>query len=403
MKKLLSVLAAGVLAFGMIGCSGDLHDDEVSTIDISNGLYLVGSMQGWDIKTGLPSENSADVPGALEIAFTADASKMEFKFIPTLGAWDGQIAGDKIVGGEMPTGCTYESADDGFGGFNAVLDGFEAKANYKMIIEPTIEGTLKVSVKSNVPPTPFYLQNYFIRSGVYEAEWKPTLDSSLNYVSTDVPKGEVYYENDFKYTEGTFNGFQIAKADWDDGRYGFATDTDVTVDGDYVEILSGNDKNGLMKTLKNGFSYKICVKTTPDEKVYVKVVEVIPVAFNVIGCKLDNVGDLEVNTGIYYLENWMPGNNWNADTPNKSTDASSGYTCVFSEPYKVECVAKELASKTLKIQIINFNDSSDFWAASNKLHSGDACEVSCADAEDGKEYIIVFDVDKKTASLVEAE
>ena len=54
MKKLLSFLAAGVLAFGLIGCSGDLHD--VSLIDLT-GYGIVGSMTGWKTDTSLLKDN----------------------------------------------------------------------------------------------------------------------------------------------------------------------------------------------------------------------------------------------------------------------------------------------------------------------------------------------------------
>ena len=43
MKKLLSFLAAGALALGLIGCSGDLHDYEANEECI--GLYLAGDVQ----------------------------------------------------------------------------------------------------------------------------------------------------------------------------------------------------------------------------------------------------------------------------------------------------------------------------------------------------------------------
>ncbi len=54
MKKLLSFLAAGVLAFGLIGCSGDLHD--VGLIDLT-GYGIIGSMTGWKTDTSLLKDN----------------------------------------------------------------------------------------------------------------------------------------------------------------------------------------------------------------------------------------------------------------------------------------------------------------------------------------------------------
>ena len=101
MKKLLSFLAAGALALGLIGCSGEMHDD----LDPSSTLYkalfdtsidisgfktfeLVGDMQGWDNTNGIVFYANDD--GTWETDFVApDAEETTFAFITNKGSWDG--------------------------------------------------------------------------------------------------------------------------------------------------------------------------------------------------------------------------------------------------------------------------------------------------------------------------
>lgn len=80
MKKILSLIAAGAMALGLIGCSGDLHDKEISP------LYIIGTM--WDSRTALTVVDDT----TQSIKFTYDDTKtgwdakngeVHFKFTKT--------------------------------------------------------------------------------------------------------------------------------------------------------------------------------------------------------------------------------------------------------------------------------------------------------------------------------
>lgn len=74
MKKLLSIFAAGALALGLIGCSGDLHD--VSGVDL-NTLQLKGSIFTWD--SGKDEYKfTPDTDGSYYYEFIATASSATF-------------------------------------------------------------------------------------------------------------------------------------------------------------------------------------------------------------------------------------------------------------------------------------------------------------------------------------
>ena len=74
MKKLISFLAAGALALGLIGCSGDLHD--VSGVDISN-LQLKGSMFTWNSGKS-EYKFTEDTDGTYYYEFIATSSSATF-------------------------------------------------------------------------------------------------------------------------------------------------------------------------------------------------------------------------------------------------------------------------------------------------------------------------------------
>lgn len=76
MKKLLSFLAVGALALGLIGCSGDLHDAEI--IDLS-GYGIRGSMTGWDKADDEPLTKNDN--GTYSYSFTATGETDNFAVI----------------------------------------------------------------------------------------------------------------------------------------------------------------------------------------------------------------------------------------------------------------------------------------------------------------------------------
>mgnify|MGYP004532960905 CR=1 FL=1 len=385
MKKLIiSAITAAALLFGFAGCSGDLHDDEKKPIDLSGGYYLVGSMTGsWtNNATTVVAFEKTETAGSYNVPFSADAAEVAFAFIPTPGSWDGQIGGDKMVGGTLPSGAKFESKDNGNGGKNGTISGLEAGGKYKLTVTALDDGTLKIDCSSNVPPTPFYLQNMYVRGAMIDLN--PSVKGSLLYDRLDEAKGEVFYHVDFTDANVSNNAYGIADASssWN-VKY---TGAKVSVDGDYIPTTKGASDNNTITGLVAGNSYRIYVKTTPDGTVYTKIAQRKTLNMSIKGCKLINY---KSDNEIYFLEAWMPGNEWNEKSPNKGK-ATNGTTVVdFSEPYKYSFVGEvsEFNAATLKIQIVDWDGTSGFW--DKKVCAG--ADASVADCESGKTYYLVYD------------
>ena len=159
MKKIVSFFAATALALGLIGCSGDLHDDALAPIDMT-GYFIAGSMQNPQWKETDNSISFTKVEGTeytYEATFTADADTINFAFLPTKDTWAGQIGGDKMKGNELPSNVTFEDTDNGNGGRNGTIKGLTAKSVYKMTVE-TSTGTFKISLKEAKEPIYFLLE-----------------------------------------------------------------------------------------------------------------------------------------------------------------------------------------------------------------------------------------------------
>ena len=383
MKKLIiSAITAAALLFGFAGCSGDLHDDEKNPIDLSGGYYLVGSMTGsWtNNATTVVAFEKTETAGSYNVPFSADAAEVVFAFIPTPGSWNGQIGGDKMVGGTLPSGAKFASKDNGNGGFNGSISGLEAKGKYKLTVTALDNGTLKIDCSSNVPPTPFYLQNMYVRGAMID--WNPSVKGTLLYDRLDEAKGEVFYHVDFTDADVSNKEYGIANDGWA-VKY---TGAKVSVDGDYIPTTKGADANNSITGLVAGNSYRIYVKTTPDGTVYTKIAQLKTLNMSIKGCKLINY---KSDNEIYFLEAWMPGNEWNENSPNKGK-ATNGTTVVdFSKPYTYSFVGEvsEFKAATLKIQIVDWDGTSGFW---DKKVCGGA-DASVADCESGKTYYLVYD------------
>lgn len=397
MKKLIiSAITAAALLFGFAGCSGDLHDDEKRPIDLSGGYYLVGSMNGW--KNGSAADviafEKTETAGSYNVPFSADAKEVAFAFIPTPGKWDGQIGGDKMVGGTLPANAKFEAKDNGNGGQNGTISGLEAKGKYKLTVTALDNGTLKIDCSSNVPPTPFYLQNMYVRGAMID--WAPSVKGTLLYDRLDEAKGEVFYHVDFTDANVSNNAYGIADASssWN-VKY---TGAKVSVDGDYIPTTKGASDNNTITGLVAGNSYRIYVKTTPDGTVYTKIAQLKTLNMSIKGCKLINY---KSDNEIYFLEGWIPGNDWNEKSPNKGK-ATNGTTVVdFKTPYAYSFVGEvsDLKAAALKIQIVDWDGTSGFW---DKKVCGGA-DASVADCESGKTYYLVYDAATSKAYFKVAE
>ena len=337
MKKILSFLAAGALALGLIGCSGDLHDDEYKVIDLSNGAIPgdFDSPATWDNTTPWSSIDAANNTYTFNFKTKSDCTgTVEFKIVSVSGEWnvDGYTEVDiPVDSGSVTMPMKTGEAMGGAG--NAKITGCKASSNYTMTVVANPDTSISVKVESAgagaVPadPVPFYLDGeLFVGCTAIGNDFKVTDTKWLLYGCTlDKKTGEVTYTKDFTasvcgHTWHTGDAaVKIADPNWKNS-YG---DTAITVGGDFVKLVAGGD-NAPVSGLVAGKAYRAEIKTTPDKDVLIKIYEIASVTF-----KFEVTGLSEGNLA------WIGGNFWGAgwDTgwPIKAWNKVPGYGLVVSD------------------------------------------------------------------------
>ena len=277
----MSAITAAALLFGFASCAGDLHDDIINPIDLSGGYYLTGSINGWsNAASAVVAFEETETAGTYNVPFSADAAKIAFAFIPTPGSWDGQIGGDKMVGGTLPTGAKFVAEDNGFGAMNGTISGLEANGKYKLTVTALNNGTLKVDCSSNVPPVPYYLDGMYLVGSINGWGSAMTKDYLLWSPIKNEAKGILTYSIDIAATDAE-GQIVLSTGDWKK-KYGITT---IEVGKDYVELETKENANDVgnakITGLASGSNYRFYVQTTSEQKVFMKVValttiEVIP-------------------------------------------------------------------------------------------------------------------------------
>lgn len=390
MKKIVSFFAATALALGLIGCSGDLHDDALAPIDMT-GYFIAGSMQNPQWKETDNSISFTKVEGTeytYEATFTADADTINFAFLPTKDTWAGQIGGDKMKGNELPSNVTFEDTDNGNGGRNGTIKGLTAQSLYKMTVE-TSTGTFKISLKEAKEPKYFLLDGYFIRS--LGKDWNGEGKYLLWNPVKDPVTGDVTYKVQFTATAET-QQLALARQEWKDGRYECATATSFAVGADPITLEYGKEQHPSVTGLIVGRPYNVVVKTTTDGTVTMSVEQIKYI--DVVGFKVINYdGDAEI---IYFLNAWIPGNEWGWATPNKGTVSEKTASCSIT--------STRITADTINVQITDpviaagnerpVSGDANFWAS--KVADD---KITVDNPKDFKVYIIVFDCNTKEFSL----
>lgn len=151
MKKILSFLAAGALALGLIGCSGDLHDKEISP------LYIEGTC--WTTREAL--EIVDDTTQKISFTYTgqtgwdAKANEVHFKIVATPSGWTDDFGGDDnndlslVVNGDYVE--THSRKNEGLPDTkHIVLSGLDMDTEYTIYIQ-YVAASNKVSIKYEGP------------------------------------------------------------------------------------------------------------------------------------------------------------------------------------------------------------------------------------------------------------
>ena len=210
-------------------------------------IYVVGSFQGWDIKTAKPIAHSTLTKGLYEAYVdltTTDGSDVAFKFSPQLGAWDNDFA----VDGE----ATVTTDGDG----NVVVSASTISEGESDIKVPS--GFYRISMNKKFNKLAMVkIESMGIigdaTAGGWGAETPMTYDAETNTYSvvTTLINGKSYKfraNNNWTYSIGNNGAFEGG------GDYAFEKET-----GEYKVILDVNKHPYEVKFLSTSFPEKLYI------------------------------------------------------------------------------------------------------------------------------------------------
>lgn len=387
MKKLIiSAITAAALLFGFASCSGDLHDDEKNPIDLSGGYYLVGSMTGsWtNNATTVVAFQKAETAGSYNVPFSADAAEVAFAFIPTPGSWDGQIGGDKMVAGTLPSGAKFESKDNGNGGKNGTISGLEADGKYKLTVTALDDGTLKIDCSSNVPPTPYYLDGMYLVGGVFKINgkdnaWDFSPENLLWGAITTEATGVVTYTKDIKAIAAA-GELGINDSKWENKQLGEGIE--ITADATNATVLNGKKAgNFKVKGLTVGEPYRVEISTTPEKVISVKIYKIaeVTLSFKITG--LTEGASAWINGSVWdssWPQGW-PIKAWNSGDAEKTAGFISAHpaavadasgVATFDAKWNTTIISKIGDTKNWECKVVYIEDGTDWDADGAVKDSG---------------------------------
>ena len=382
MKKILSFLAAGALALGLIGCSGDLHDDEYKVIDLSNGAIPgdFDSPATWDNTTPWSSIDAANNTYTFNFKSKSDCSgTVEFKIVTVNGEWnvDGYTEVDIPVDSADAVKMPMKTGGEMAGAGNAKITGCKASTNYTMTVVANPDTSISVKVESagagavSADPVPYYFDGAML---VGVTNWNNS-DASNLLKNGKLTKstGEVVYTLDF--TAGNVAEVQITGVgDWNNG---WGT-TDITVgDSDFVTLVPFSTKKAGAKVtgLTVGKAYRAEIKTTPDKDVLIKIYEIASVTFKFEVTGLSE-GNLAWIGGDFWGASWD--NGWPIEAWNKPVGcglsvsdnavADENGVAAFNDKWNVSTVAKPGEKLSYNFKVIATDTD---WSGDPSKQTGD--------------------------------
>lgn len=96
MKKILSLIAAGAMALGLIGCSGDLHDAVQADSTILGEAGIIGTINGWTAAKMTKVDDTT-----YTYIFTAADTSAQFSVQEVSGNWATRWCGNNTA--DVPT------------------------------------------------------------------------------------------------------------------------------------------------------------------------------------------------------------------------------------------------------------------------------------------------------------
>ena len=219
MKKILSFLAAGALALGLIGCSGDLHDVSNEPYSASEYVYVLGGISSSKIDSDVyPKSDFADtkaykVPvkdGKISFEFvysgndswSAGAGRTAFAIVADVASdWAAANKCRWLSNGDIAVGTTGTLSQGS--STNVFLSGLSAGTTYKFTAELTAAGgTLKL--EEGLAAVPFEL--IWVEEGKLTNAVSITAvsETEFSYIITPADKAKEYeficrYGNTYYY------------------------------------------------------------------------------------------------------------------------------------------------------------------------------------------------------------
>lgn len=187
MKKILSLIAAGAMALGLIGCSGDLHDDVQADSTILGEACIVGINGCWDEKGASGNILKKVDDTTYTYTFTTDAAVQQFSIVEKKGSWASRWCGNNTAkvpddpettkiapGGELAAMVYSTEADP----THVQISGLEINSEYMITIKIVDSANKDVSckielTKAGVAPTEYSWKDLTLKGG-WEGWWKDT-------------------------------------------------------------------------------------------------------------------------------------------------------------------------------------------------------------------------------------
>ena len=325
MKKIILAALTVLMMFGLIGCSGVLHDK--AALDIS-GFAVVGPNGSWDGTQRLTKVS--DTEFYFEFVAKGETEQVSLQLVP--GSWDTRYCGDdngtqkEIIADDKESSATmvyYEGGDPK----HMLMKGLTADCKYKITFKVNAANEIVVSVVSAgkvVLPEPFLLDGLVVTTDALGP--KPTLDGILLSPKVeDTLVGDATYKVSFKATD-TKNTFAITDVD-ETVKYTFDKDIEV---GKTVELKKAGDKDKATNFtgLKIGALYELTITTTPAGTVKVSLAEIckVTVKLNIIGFPVEAEGMTAYVDGNF--SDWKKG--WTTAWGGKAK-VSEGYSAVIKD------------------------------------------------------------------------
>ena len=386
MKKLLSFLAVGALALGLIGCSGDLHDAEI--IDLS-GYGIRGTMTGWDKADDEPLTKNDD--GTYAFSFTATGETDNFAVIEMGDAsWNTayRLAQPKSEGDTANTFDTEKGMEQkvyqGQSADCCTIKGLKKGDKVDLLITPdTTFITVKVTITagaSAVPadPVPYYFDGLYLVGSCFKIGDMTNLWSfgSANLIygaSVDKKTGIVTYKKDIVATAES-GEMGINDSSWGNKQNGKGITVNANAD-DYTELNGTEGGNFNVSGLTVGKAYRAEIKTTPDKDVLIKIYEIASVTFKFEVTGLSE-GELAWIGGQFWGASWD--NGWPIDAWNKAPGcglsvsdnavADENGVAAFNDKWNVSTVAKPGEKLSYNFKVIATDTD---WSGDPSKQTGD--------------------------------